>query len=128
MGRILLVLLTLTCAPLAFALEASEVLEDKTLEARARVLCAKVKCPTCQGQCIEDSNAKLAGELRRFIREAVVAGASDEAILASLVQTYGQEVLFEPAWEGQTMLLWGAPFIFLFVCAGMWGYKRRRHL
>lgn len=128
MRRLLVIILLLACSYPVFALEASEVLEDKGLEARARVLCAKVKCPTCRGQCIEDSNAKLAGELRRFIREAVLAGASDEAILASLVQTYGQEVLFEPAWERQTILLWGAPFIFLFVCAGMWGYKRRRHL
>lgn len=128
MRRLLFVALLWACSCPVYALDASEVLEDKGLEARARVLCAKVKCPTCQGQCIEDSNAKLAGELRRFIRDAVLAGASDEAILASLVQTYGQEVLFEPAWEGQTILLWGAPFIFLFVCAGMWGYKRRWHL
>ena len=128
MGRVLLSFIFLLCSAPAYALEVSEVLEDKGLEARARTLCAKVKCPTCQGQCIEDSNAKLAGELRRFIREAVLAGASDEAILSSLVQTYGQEVLFEPAWEGGTLLLWGGPFIFLFVCSGMWGYKRRRHL
>ena len=112
----------------AQAMEAGEALSNPHREARARALCAKVKCPTCQGQCIDDSNARLAADLRRFIRQAVEGGASDASILSALTATYGKEVLFEPAWEKETLVLWTAPFIFLFVCAGMWGYKRRRHL
>lgn len=87
-------------------------LSDPALEARAKALSLMVKCPTCQGQCIADSNAAMAQDLRLFVREGVIKGASDQEILDALVARFGPSVLFDPPLLPHTAFLWGAPFLF----------------
>jgi|GEM_PF-940739 cytochrome c-type biogenesis protein CcmH len=87
-------------------------LSDPALEARAKALSLMVKCPTCKGQCIADSNAAMAQDLRLFVREGVMKGASDQEILDALVARFGPSVLFDPPLLPQTAFLWGAPFLF----------------
>ena len=63
-------LLVLMMAFPAFALVApSERLDDPALEARARTLSKELRCLVCQNQSIDDSDAELAGDLRRLVRE-----------------------------------------------------------
>lgn len=94
-------------------------LADPAQEARARDLSRELRCLVCQNQSIEDSNAPLARDLRRIVRERVVAGDSDKAVLDYLVQRYGEWVLLKPRFNAQTMLLWLGPLLLLILGGGI---------
>ena len=55
-------------------------LADPPLEARASALQKELRCLVCQGQSIDESNADLATDLRRLIRQQIAAGQSDDDI------------------------------------------------
>lgn len=97
----------------AWAVQPDEMLADRALEARARELSALVRCLVCQNQSIDDSNADLARDLRRLVRERLVAGDGDQQVLDYLVARYGAFVLLEPPRTGSTWLLWYGPFVLL---------------
>ena len=82
-------------------------------DSRIRQLEEKLRCLVCQNQTLADSNAELAGDLRREVREQVAAGRSDEQIIDYLVQRYGDFVLYEPRFKSTTALLWLGPFVLL---------------
>ena len=93
----------------AFAVRPGEQLPDPAQEARARHLSSELRCLVCQNQSIDDSDASLAVDLRRLVRERIAAGDSDRAIRDFLVARYGEFVLLKPPLSGQTILLWGLP-------------------
>ena len=49
-------------------------LEDPAQEARAKALMETLRCLTCQGQSIADSDAKIAGDMRHQVRMRIKAG------------------------------------------------------
>ncbi len=102
-------LLALASAPALAALDASEMLADPALEARARALAKGLRCVVCQNQSIDDSAADLARDLRQSLRERLLAGDSDEEALAYLTHRYGDYVLLEPPLKPATWILWFAP-------------------
>jgi cytochrome c-type biogenesis protein CcmH len=109
------------------ASEPSERLADPGQEARARTLFKEVRCLVCQNESIDDSEAQLAGDLRRIVREQVKAGRSDGEIRAFLVQRYGEFVLLKPRFSAGNAALWLAPVGVLLVGGGlMIGLLRRR--
>jgi cytochrome c-type biogenesis protein CcmH len=73
-----------------------EILSDPVLEQRARELSKQLRCLVCQNQSIEDSDAELARDLRRSVREQLVAGKSDGEIIDYLTARYGDFVLLKP--------------------------------
>jgi len=73
----------------------------------------EVRCLVCQNQTIADSNAPLAADLRREIREMVAAGQSEKDIKAFLTDRYGDFVLYRPRYGGPALLLWAAPVVLL---------------
>ncbi|MCY4499963.1 MAG: cytochrome c-type biogenesis protein CcmH, partial [Alphaproteobacteria bacterium] len=77
-------LLALASVPAMAALDASEMLADPALEARARTLAKTLRCVVCQNQSIDDSGADLARDLRQSLRARLLAGDSDEEALAYL--------------------------------------------
>ena len=96
-------------------------------EQRIRQLEEKLRCLVCQNQSLADSNAELAGDLRREVREQVKAGRSDKQIVDYLVQRYGDFVLYEPPFKATTALLWIGPFVLLAAAAlGLVATLRRR--
>lgn len=114
MARLLaLVLLAFALASPAAAVNPDEVLDDPALEERARALSLDLRCLVCQNQSIDDSNAELARDLRLLVRERLVAGDSDEAVIDYVVSRYGEFVLLTPRFSTQTLLLWGAPMLLL---------------
>jgi cytochrome c-type biogenesis protein CcmH len=78
----------------------------------ARARC-KLRCLVCQGESLDESNATLARDLRRIIRERIAAGASDEQIKEFLVARYGEFVLLRPPLKGTTLALWAGPVLIL---------------
>jgi cytochrome c-type biogenesis protein CcmH len=95
------------------AVEPREQLSDPALEARARAISKDLRCLVCQNQSIDDSNADIARDLRRLVRERLIAGDSDAAIRDYLVARYGDFVLLDPPVKPVTYLLWGGPVLIL---------------
>jgi cytochrome c-type biogenesis protein CcmH len=126
---LLLVILVAVCLPAAVmaATNPDEILADPALEQRARELTRQLRCMVCQNQSIDDSDADLARDLRRLVREQLVAGKSDAAIIDYLTARYGDFVLLRPPLEPATWGLWFGPAAVLLIAAlGLAAYVRRR--
>jgi cytochrome c-type biogenesis protein CcmH len=116
-------ILLLALAPLAAAAnEAAPTENDPVAAARAVELANELRCLVCQNQSIAESNAELAVDLRRQIREQIAAGRSDDEIVGFMVSRYGDFVLYRPPFKAATVLLWVGPL--LLVVAGFWTLAR----
>jgi cytochrome c-type biogenesis protein CcmH len=89
--------------------------EDPSKEAEYKQLVQELRCTVCQNQNIADSNAELAGDLRRKTYEMVQQGKSPEEIKQFMVERYGNFVLYNPPVQTNTLLLWGGPFVIFVV-------------
>lgn len=89
-----------------WAVQPDEMLADPALEARARAISHDIRCPVCQGETIDDSNAPIARDLRIIIRERLVAGDTDAEVVDYIVARYGEGVLFNPPAKGVNLVLW----------------------
>jgi cytochrome c-type biogenesis protein CcmH len=97
----------------ATRLDANGQLEDPALQVRFERITKELRCLVCQNESIADSNVELASDLRRQVREMLVAGNSDDAIFKFMTDRYGEFVRFGPPLSAKTFLIWGAPFIAL---------------
>lgn len=116
MRRLLAILGAVLC--IAAASDPAERLPDPAQEARARELFREVRCMVCQNESIDDSNAELAGDLRRLVRDEIKAGKTDDQVRTHLTDRYGEFVLLKPAFSWGNAALWGAPFVV--VVLGLW--------
>ena len=120
-------LLVLVIAVPAFAVDPDEMLADRALEARARAISAEVRCVVCQNQSIDDSNAEIARDMRRAIRERLAQGDSDVQVVAFLRARYGDYVLLKPPFDIRTWLLWlGGPLALALAGFALWRAVRNR--
>lgn len=120
-----LILAGLAFAVPAYSVEPDEILQDAVLEARARELSKELRCLVCQNENIDSSHAPLARDLRILLRERLLAGDSDDQIRAFLVQRFGDFVLLKPPVQGNTLVLWLAPALFMVLALlGVLGYAR----
>lgn len=108
---LLILLLIPSLAPAAY--EASPLAEDPQIEARLKTLAVELRCLVCQNQTLADSNAPLAEDLRREVREMIAKNMSDKEIIDFLVTRYGDFVLYRPPLKTTTTLLWVGPFLLL---------------
>lgn len=92
---------------------AEEALADPAKEAQAVALMDTIRCVVCQGQPISGSNAEIAGDMRRIIRERIAGGESPEQVRAWLISRYGDWVSFKPQVRSATLALWLLPFLAL---------------
>jgi cytochrome c-type biogenesis protein CcmH len=102
-----------TCAAAAQGVDANGQLENQALQTRFEKITQQLRCLVCQNESIADSNVELAGDLRRQVREMLIAGKSDDAIFDFMTDRYGEFVRFSPPLEPKTLIIWGAPFIML---------------
>ncbi len=109
----------------ALALTPDELLKDPALEARARAISAELRCLVCQNQSIDDSDAPLAHDLRKLVREQITAGKTDAETMDFIVARYGEFVLLKPRFAASTMLLWATPFVVLLLAGGALLMRRR---
>jgi cytochrome c-type biogenesis protein CcmH len=113
-------------ATLLFAAACSQALADAAFEARLKNLEEELRCLVCQNQTLADSNAPLAEDLRREVRELAQQGKSDAEIKQYLVARYGDFVLYKPPVKPTTYLLWFGPFAFLLGGGLVWYVVLRR--
>ena len=109
MTRILFALLALFAAAAVFAKEAAPLSDDPVIEARMLRITSELRCLVCQNQTIADSHAPLAEDLRAEVRELLRKGATDQAVRDYMTARYGDFVLYRPALQPKTWLLWFGP-------------------
>jgi cytochrome c-type biogenesis protein CcmH len=114
-------------APALAVSDPAELLSDRAQEQRAEALGHQLRCLVCQNESVEESNADLARDLRRIIRERIVAGDSDQQVTDWMVARYGDFVRLRPPFNAVTLALWGAPGIALLagVTAALIARRRR---
>ena len=120
----LLAMLLFACAVAAD--NAVPTAADPMTNKRAVQLGEKLRCLVCQNQSIEESNAELAVDLRRQIREMIAQGRSDANIIDFMVQRYGDFVLYQPPFKTTTLLLWLGPGVLFATGLGGLIYNLRR--
>jgi cytochrome c-type biogenesis protein CcmH len=109
--------LAVLAIPAARALDVNGQIEDPVLQARFESIAKDLRCLVCQNESIADSNADLARDLRRQVREMLIAGRSNQEIFTFMTDRYGEFVRFNPPLNAKTALIWGAPFILLLLGA-----------
>lgn len=114
MGRLLLVLGMLLMPLAAAATTDVYPFESASDQERFRNLVAELRCPKCQNQNIFDSNAPIAKDMRNEVYRMLQAGASDQEVKDSLVNRFGEFVLYKPEFNERTALLWVTPLIAIF--------------
>ena len=112
-----LMLIALLLPGSAWAGEARPLADDPAVEARLKHLAVELRCLVCQNQTLADSNAPLAEDLRREVREMISKDMSDKEIIDFLVARYGDFVLYRPPLKATTTLLWVGPFVLLTIGA-----------
>ncbi|SBS24819.1 Cytochrome c-type biogenesis protein CcmH precursor [Marinomonas aquimarina] len=101
------------------AVFATEVLEFNSPDEqqRYRVLIEELRCPKCQNQNLEDSNAGIAIDLRNQVYSMINEGKSNDEIVDYMVARYGEFVLYRPVHDQSTAVLWYGPFALLLIGA-----------
>jgi len=110
----------------ALSLVAGVAFADDALDARLKSLEGELRCLVCQNQTLAESEAPLAADLRKEVRELAQAGKSDDDIRAYLVARYGDFVLYKPPVKPVTYLLWFGPFLLLAAGIAVWLVVLRR--
>ncbi len=128
MIRSVITALLLLAVP-AFAIAPDEVLKDPKLEHRARVIGKELRCLVCQNESIDESEAPLARDLRRLVRQRLLKGDSNDQVKQYLVARYGTYVLLKPPFDRETYLLWFGPLLLLGAGGvAVWVYYRKPKL
>jgi len=78
-------------------------------------LADELRCPTCQGLSVKDSEAGFSNIIKRKILELIKIGKSDKEIKKFFVNRYGQWILRTPTKEGFNLILWLLPGMVIFI-------------
>jgi cytochrome c-type biogenesis protein CcmH len=118
--------LILAGAGAAWAVDPTE-LPDPELQARYVTLTHELRCMQCQNESLADSPVDLAADLRREVRDQLLAGKSDDDIRSWMSSRYGDFILFRPRYSLRNAWLWGAPAALLLIGALVsWRVVRNR--
>ena len=99
----------------ALAIDTEAAFDDPVLQHRYESINRELRCLVCQNQTIADSNATLAQDLRREVRDMIAAGKTDDEIRDFMIERYGDFVLYRPRLTPENFLLWAAPALLLVI-------------
>jgi cytochrome c-type biogenesis protein CcmH len=102
----------------AYAVDPTEM-PTPELQQRYLGLTHELRCMQCQNEAISDSPVSLAADLRRQVREMLLAGKSDDDVRNYMVARYGDFILFRPRVAARTIWLWSAPGVLLLIGAAV---------
>jgi cytochrome c-type biogenesis protein CcmH len=112
-GAILLIIALVLAAPRpAWAVDPTGM-SDPALQARYEVLIHELRCVQCENNSLADSDADIAGDVRRQIRTMLAAGETDQQIKGYLVSRYSEFILFRPTFSWRNAWLWALPVFLL---------------
>ena len=104
---IIIILISLNFKSIAMALTSSE---EQTIN-----ITKNLRCLICQGQTIHESNSDFAESMKKYIKGELENGKTDDEIFSSLVDKYGQWIVYDPGISRNTLLMWGLPLLLFFV-------------
>jgi len=98
-----------------FAMAAIDTFEfaDEDQQARYQQFIDEMRCPKCDNQSLSGSNSAIAMDLRKQLYTMVQNNKTDDEIVTYMVDRYGDFILYKPRVTSSTILLWGAPILFL---------------
>ena len=108
--------LVLGGATAAYAVDPTQM-PTPELEKRYLGLTHELRCMQCQNEAIADSPVDLAADLRREVRDMLLAGKSDEDVRNFMVARYGDFILFRPRMSLRNAWLWSAPGVLILIGA-----------
>ena len=94
---------------------APEQMPTPQLETRYLALIQGFRCMQCQDESLADSPVNLAADMRRQIRDMLLAGRTDQQVRDFMVSRYGYFILFKPPFVLKTAWLWLTPGVILLV-------------
>lgn len=84
-----------------------------SLDSQVQHIASEVRCPVCNGETVEQSQAAISVQIRTDIRTDLQKGESQDQILSSLVASYGTGILEKPQAKGISLLVWVLPVVAL---------------
>ena len=108
----ILIILILTYLSFKSTAISSSFSEEQTIN-----ITKNLRCLICQGQTIHESNSDFAESMKKYIKGEVENGKTEEEIFSSLVEKYGQWIVYDPGISRNTLLLWALPLL-LFLIGG----------
>jgi cytochrome c-type biogenesis protein CcmH len=98
----------LFCATAVYAVDPTQM-PTPALQARYLALTHELRCMQCQNESIADSPVDLAADLRREVRDMLIAGRTDDDVRDFMVARYGEFILFRPRMSMRNLWLWLTP-------------------
>ena len=94
-----------------------------------RDVAKELRCPTCTGLSVLESDAKFSVQIKDLVKEQVEAGKNKAEILEFFTDRYGPWILRSPPKTGFNALAWGVPIAMMLVgpiliWAFVWRKKR----
>ena len=77
-----------------------------------------LRCLICQGQTIHESNSDFAESMKKYIKGELESGKTKDEVFSSLIEKYGQWIVYDPGISRNTLLLWSLPLL-LFLIGGV---------
>lgn len=93
--------------------------KDQAQQVRFQQLTAQLRCPMCQNETLQDSNAPIAHDLRNQVFALMQHGDTDAQIKQYLVARYSDYILYDPPVKPVTWLLWFGPLLILLAGAAV---------
>ena len=108
----ILIILILTCLSLKNTAVSSSFSEEQTVN-----ITKNLRCLICQGQTIHESNSDFAESMKKYIKSELENGKTNDEVFSSLIEKYGQWIVYDPGISRNTLLLWALPLL-LFLIGG----------
>ena len=109
----ILIILILTCLSFKNTALSSSFSEEQTVN-----ITKNLRCLICQGQTIHESNSDFAESMKKYIKNELENGKTNDEVFSSLIEKYGQWIVYDPGISRNTLLLWALPLL-LFLIGGV---------
>ena len=87
-------------------------------EEQTIIITKNLRCLICQGQTIHESNSDFAESMKKYIKSELENGKTNDEVFSSLIEKYGQWIVYDPGISRNTLLLWSLPLL-LFLIGGV---------
>ncbi|HET9123180.1 MAG TPA: cytochrome c-type biogenesis protein, partial [Acidiferrobacteraceae bacterium] len=103
------------------------VVHEDPLRAREVAIARQLRCTVCQAESVAESNAGIARDMRKLIRQKLAEGQSNQQIIHYFVARYGDYILLKPRFDRLGAILWVGPVALLLLLGAVaYGFLRRR--
>ena len=109
----ILIIFILTCFSFKNYAISSSFSEEQTIN-----ITKNLRCLICQGQTIHESNSDFAESMKKYIKGELEKGKTNDEVFSSLIEKYGQWIVYDPGISRNTLLLWALPLL-LFLIGGV---------